>query len=146
MSISTASQVQRDSQFTVDINITQVTYLAFAGFDLRFDSNILDLEGITAVNWGNAFYPTIVSYFTIEDGQVRVIWDNADWAHNVNNGYGASSSGTLCTAHFKPLNTGTSILNFVEGQGRPELYSWINYISTKIISVGWINSSVTVVN
>lgn len=152
--ISAASQAQRGSAFTVDINITQVNYLVFAYFDLSFDANILELEGLTAVNWGNVFNPTTVSYFTMEDGLVRVIWDNADWANNVNNGYGASGSGTLCRITFTAAAAGTSHLSFVEGLGAPSgehtLISWIacdkieTCESSEIQNVGWTNSLITV--
>ncbi|MFA5366839.1 MAG: cohesin domain-containing protein [Dehalococcoidia bacterium] len=150
VSISTASQVQRGSTLTIDIDITPVTYLALAGFDLSFDADILELEGLVAVNWGSQFNPTKVFYQTMEEGLIRVVWDNADWANNENNGYGASGSGTLCRITFTAVATGTSHLSFVEGCGSPvgehTLIRWMAWIDSVIPNVGWTNGSVTVVN
>ncbi|MFA5054751.1 MAG: cohesin domain-containing protein [Dehalococcoidia bacterium] len=150
VSISTASQVQRDSQFSVDINIEQATYLTFAYFDLSFNANIIEMEGSIAVNWGSQFNPTKVFYQIMESGLIRVVWDNADWANNENNGYGASGSGMLCRVTFTAVAAGTSQLSFVEGRGSPvgehTLIRWMAWVDSVIPNVGWTNGSVTVVN
>lgn len=150
VSIATVSQINKDGTFTVDININNVTYMAYAFFDLKFNSNYISYTSCNS-NSQIGDGTGSVSASTIQPGLVRIIVSYSSYA-NAHGGYGVSGSGYLCKLNFEAIAQGTSQMEFVEEQGELTLISWVDCdqyetcTQSEIANVGWTNSSITVVN
>jgi hypothetical protein len=144
VSIATVSQ---GDTFTVTVNINSVSYMAFACFDLQFNSNCISYSSCNPTSQIGSASGTIIDAAIIQPGLLRVGVDYSNYAGS-NGGYGVSGSGYLCKLTFTAIAPGTSQLAFVEGQGSPPgeltLIKWMAYTDSEIANVGWINSSITV--
>ncbi|MEA1958680.1 MAG: cohesin domain-containing protein [Chloroflexota bacterium] len=136
--------------FTIQVMIYNVSNMAFATFDLRFDETILTYQSTA---FSSAIGPGAGSVSVDPDpgnlgdnGLLRVDVDYSAYA-NSNGGTGVSGSGYLCEITFNPISIGTSAINFVAGEGNPAgeltLVQWIAYVDSEITPVYWINGSVS---
>ncbi|MEA1959495.1 MAG: cohesin domain-containing protein [Chloroflexota bacterium] len=109
--------------FTIRVEILNVSYLAYAAFDLRFDDTILQYQSTASsstIGAGSGTVNALQDPGNLGDnGLLRIDIDYTSYA-GANEGNGVSGSGYLCEITFNAINTGTSQLNFVSGQGEPE--------------------------
>jgi len=92
VSIDAPAEVGPDSDFTVNINISEVTDFDACNYDITYDSSVLRLVDVTAGLIGSTTIPVDV-YNEIGDGSYRVI-------QNVPGTEGVTGSGYLTVLHF----------------------------------------------
>ncbi|MEA1958235.1 MAG: cohesin domain-containing protein [Chloroflexota bacterium] len=137
--------VAKDSTFTIQVNIEDVEFMSYAAFDVRFDDSYISYESSAAGDVGGV--TPNVGTMQNEASLIRIIVDFSDYALS-NDGDGASGSGNLCEIHFTATSSGTSSLDFVEGQGTPSgeltLVEWRAFEQNMITDVSWVNGSVAI--
>jgi hypothetical protein len=154
VSINAVTQVKQGNTFSIDVNINNVAYMAYASFDLQFNSNFVNYSSCNPASQIGGGSGT-VSASWMQAGLLRIVVDYSDYA-SAPSGNGITGSGYLCKLTFTTTAQGYSQLNFVAEQGAPAgeltLVSWIacNKPETctvdEIENVGWVNGSITVVN
>jgi hypothetical protein len=92
VSVDAPEQVSPDSDFTVNINISQVTDFDACNYDISYDSSVLRLDSVTSGQIDSTAIPVDV-YNEIGDGTYRVI-------QNVPGLAGVSGTGYLAVVHF----------------------------------------------
>jgi hypothetical protein len=92
VSLEAPALVSPDSDFTVNVNISQVTDFDACNYDVSYDSSVLRLDNVTAGLIGETAIPVDV-YNEIGDGSYRVI-------QNVPGLTGVTGSGYLAVLHF----------------------------------------------
>jgi len=92
VSIDAPASVSPDSDFTVNINISEVTDFDACNYDVSFDDSVLRLDNVASGLIGSTTIPVDV-YNEISSGTYRVI-------QNVPGLSGASGSGYLAVLHF----------------------------------------------
>jgi hypothetical protein len=97
VSVDAPEQVSPDGDFTVNINISQVTDFDACNYDITYDSSVLRLDDVTAGLIGETTIPVDV-YNEIGDGTYRVI-------QNVPGLAGVSGSGYLAVVHFHVIGS-----------------------------------------
>jgi hypothetical protein len=117
------SVIERDANFSVKVNISEVEVLWGAQFDIRYDYNVMTYVSADkgAVNGTppDGLLAYLVGSGPDGEGLLRVLtkWD--DYAED-HGGYGVNGSGSICELvfHAGPDMASTQ-LGFVEGQGDP---------------------------
>jgi antitoxin (DNA-binding transcriptional repressor) of toxin-antitoxin stability system len=97
VSVDAPEQVSPDSDFTVNINISEVTDFDACNYDFTFDTSVLRLDNVTAGLVGSTAIPVDI-YNEISSGTYRVI-------QNVPGLSGVTGSGYLTVLHFHVLGT-----------------------------------------
>jgi hypothetical protein len=92
VSVDAPEQVSPDSDFTVNINISEVTDFDACNYDITYDSSVLRLDSVTSGQIGSTTIPVDV-YNEISSGTYRVI-------QNVPGLAGVSGTGYLAVVHF----------------------------------------------
>jgi antitoxin (DNA-binding transcriptional repressor) of toxin-antitoxin stability system len=92
VSLEAPALVSPGSDFTVNVNITQVTDFDACNYDISYDSSVLRLDNVASGLIGETTIPVDV-YNEIGDGAYRVI-------QNVPGLTGVSGSGYLAVLHF----------------------------------------------
>jgi len=92
VSVDAPAEVSPDSDFTVNINISQVTDFDACNYDFTYDSSVLRLDNVTPGLVGETTIPVDV-YNEISPGTYRVI-------QNVPGLSGVSGTGSLAVVHF----------------------------------------------
>jgi antitoxin (DNA-binding transcriptional repressor) of toxin-antitoxin stability system len=95
VSVDAPAQVSPDSDFTVNINITEVTDFDACNYDVSYDGSVLRLDSVTPGLIGTTAIPVDV-YNEISAGTYRVI-------QNVPGLAGVSGSGYLAVLNFHVL-------------------------------------------
>jgi hypothetical protein len=95
VSLDAPALVSPDSDFTVNVNISEVTDFDACNYDVTYDSSVLRLDSVTSGMIGETTIPVDV-YNEIETGTYRVI-------QNVPGLTGASGTGYLAVLHFHVL-------------------------------------------
>jgi len=95
VSVDAPAEVSPDSDFTVNINISQVTDFDACNYDVSYDSSVLRLDNVASGLIGTTTIPVDV-YNEISPGTYRVI-------QNVPGLSGVSGSGYLAVLHFHVL-------------------------------------------
>jgi antitoxin (DNA-binding transcriptional repressor) of toxin-antitoxin stability system len=97
VSVDAPEQVSPDSDFTVNINISEVTDFDACNYDVSYDSSVLRLDSVASGQIDSTTIPVDV-YNEIGDGTYRVI-------QNVPGLAGVSGTGYLAVVHFHVLGT-----------------------------------------
>jgi hypothetical protein len=92
VSVDAPEQVSPDSDFTVNINISEVTDFDACNYDITYDSSVLRLDSVASGQIDSTTIPVDV-YNEIGDGTYRVI-------QNVPGLAGVSGTGYLAVVHF----------------------------------------------
>jgi len=95
VSVDAPEQVSPGSDFTVNVNISEVTDFDACNYDFTFDTSVLRLDNVTAGLVGSTTIPVDV-YNEISSGTYRVI-------QNVPGLTGVTGSGYLTVLHFHVL-------------------------------------------
>jgi hypothetical protein len=95
VSVDAPEQVSPDSDFTVNINISEVTDFDACNYDVSYDSSVLRLDSVTSGQIDSTTIPVDV-YNEIGDGTYRVI-------QNVPGLAGVSGTGYMAVVHFHVL-------------------------------------------
>jgi hypothetical protein len=139
--------VKQGSSFIITININSVSYIAYASFDLKFNSSCVSYISCNSTSQIGSGSGTVAADI-VPPGLLRVMIDYSSYAQ-ANGGNGVTGSGYLCKLTFNATAQGTSLLSFVKGQGYPTgeltLLRWVAYSESTIENVSWTNSSITVV-
>lgn len=102
---SSASQVTNGSTFTVSVDVSNVTDLFGASFDLQYDKTVFSKTAIT--DGGFLAAPVVLSYAEdIQSGKFAV--GVSSTAGTSGGRTGVSGSGTLCTITFQAISTGSA--------------------------------------
>ena len=130
VSIDAPAEVGPDSDFTVNINITEVTDFDACNYDVSFDASVLRLDNVTSGLIGSTAIPVDV-YNEISAGTYRVI-------QNVPGISGVSGSGYLAVLHFHVLGAegDSSTITFSNGVIASSL--------AEEITATWVGGSVEV--
>jgi hypothetical protein len=97
VSVDAPEQVSPDSDFTVNINISEVTDFDACNYDVIYDSAVLRLDSVASGQIGSTTIPVDV-YNEIGDGIYRVI-------QNVPGLAGVSGTGYLAVVHFHVIGS-----------------------------------------
>ena len=97
VSADAPAQASPDSDFTVNLNISEVTDFDACNYDVSFDTSVLRLDNVTSGLVGSTTIPVDV-YNEISAGTYRVI-------QNVPGLAGVTGSGYLTVLHFHVLGT-----------------------------------------
>jgi antitoxin (DNA-binding transcriptional repressor) of toxin-antitoxin stability system len=97
VSVDAPEQVSPDSDFTVNINISEVTDFDACNYDVSYDSSVLRLDSVTSGQIDSTTVPVDV-YNEIGDGTYRVI-------QNVPGLAGVSGTGYLAVVHFHVIGS-----------------------------------------
>jgi hypothetical protein len=100
VSIDAPAQAAPNSDFTANVNISQVVNFDACNYDVSFDASVLRLENVTSGLIGSTTIPVDV-YNQISPGTYRVI-------QNVPGLTGVSGSGYLAVLHFHVIGSGGS--------------------------------------
>jgi hypothetical protein len=95
VSLDAPEQVSPDSDFTVNVNISEVADFDACNYDVSYDSSVLRLDNVTSGVIGTTTVPVDV-YSEISPGSYRVI-------QNVPGLSGVSGTGYLAVLHFHVL-------------------------------------------
>jgi antitoxin (DNA-binding transcriptional repressor) of toxin-antitoxin stability system len=130
VSIDTPAQVSPDSDFTVNINISEVTDFDACNYDVSFDTSVLRLDNVTSGLIGSTTIPVDV-YNEISSGTYRVI-------QNVPGLSGATGSGYLAVLYFHVVGSegDSSPINLSNGMIANNL--------AEEITATWVGGSVEV--
>jgi hypothetical protein len=126
------SKVLSGSDFSVDINTSQITDYGGENFDVTFDPTVLRLDEVTAGSIDGTTIP-IDGYSEIEPGHYRVL-------QHLSGGIGASGSGTLATLHFHVVGTAGQTSDIALSDG-----CLCNSLAEEL-TAEWTGSSITVGN
>lgn len=129
--------------FHVLINISEVSNLAGAQYDIKYDPKIIKVIEVTAGQINGTVIP--LQQWSLKpvstQGLVRIV----NLIDVKATPAGISGEGCLADIHFRAIGaSGTSAISFVEGQGDPVGYLNIGDISANYIPAGWINGTVTI--
>ncbi len=97
VSIDAPVQAAPDSDFTANVNISEVTGFDACNYDVSFDGSVLRLDNVTSGLIGSTTIPVDV-YNEVSSGTWRVI-------QNVPGLTGASGSGYLAVLHFHVIGS-----------------------------------------
>jgi hypothetical protein len=97
VSVDAPEQVSPDSDFTVNINISEVTDFDACNYDITYDSSVLRLDSVASGHIGSTTIPVDV-YNEVGDGTYRVI-------QNVPGLAGVSGTGYLAVLHFHVIGS-----------------------------------------
>jgi len=122
-------EVALDSDFTANVNISEVVDFDACDYDVSFDASVLRLDGVTAGVIGSATIPVDI-YNEISPGTYRVV-------QNVPGLAGVSGSGYLAVLHFHVVGTGSSAISLSKGM--------LSNILAEKIPATWVGDSVMVV-
>jgi len=130
VSIDAPAQAAADSDFTANVNITEVTDFDACNYDVSFDASILRLDNVTSGLIDSTPIPVDI-YNEITSGTYRVI-------QNVSGLAGVSGSGYLAVLHFHVIGS----------EGDSSTISLSNGVLANIlaeqITATWVGDSVTV--
>jgi hypothetical protein len=109
VSLNGPAQVDSGSDFTVGVDVSQLTDFDSSNFDISFNPNVIRLDNVTDGLIDSASIP-IDDYAEMSSGTYRVLI-------NVPGASGVSGSGTLATLHFHVIGSygQTSSLTFSNG-------------------------------
>jgi len=109
VSIDAPAQAAPDSDFTANVNISEVTDFDACNYDVSFDASVLRLDNVTSGLIGSTTIPVDV-YNEISSGTYRVI-------QNVPGLTGVSGSGSLAVLHFHVVGSegDSSTINLSNG-------------------------------
>ena len=97
VSVDAPDEAAPDSDFTVNVNITELTNFDAANFDVSFDASVLRLDNVTSGLIGSTTIPIDI-YNEISSGTYRII-------QNVPGLSGVSGSGYLAVLHFHVIGS-----------------------------------------
>jgi len=97
VSIDAPAQAAPDSDFTANVNISEVTDFDSCNYDVTFDATVLRLDNVTSGLIGSTTIP-VDMYNEISSGTYRII-------QNVPGVTGASDSGYLAVLHFHVIGS-----------------------------------------
>ncbi|MFN2167357.1 MAG: cohesin domain-containing protein, partial [Anaerolineae bacterium] len=111
-----------EADFTVDVEVQDVSDLAAFQFDVTYDPATVHVEDVTLGSFlGSGGLSTVALGPDIDNGTGRVTFGGFGFGA----GSGATGSGTLATLTFSPQATGTTALAFEDEQLRDSLNSEI---------------------
>jgi len=131
VSIDAPDTAEPDSDFTANVNITEVTDFDACNYDVSFDASVLRLDNVTSGLIGSTAIP-IDAYTEISSGTYRVI-------QNVPGITGVSGSGYLAVLHFHVVGSegDSSTMSLSDGMLANNL--------AEEISATWVGDSIDVV-
>jgi hypothetical protein len=97
VSIDAPDEAAPDSDFTANVNISEVTNFDACNYDVSFDASVLRLDNVTSGLIGSTAIPVDI-YNEISSGTYRVI-------QNVPGLTGVSGSGYLAVLHFHVIGS-----------------------------------------
>ena len=97
VSIDAPDEVDPDSDFTANVNISEVVDFDGCNYDVSFDASVLRLDNVTSGLIGSATIPVDI-YNEISPGTYRVV-------QNVPGLTGVSGSGYLAVLHFHVIGS-----------------------------------------
>ena len=137
--------ISRGNQFTTVINISDTHYLAYAFFDIQFNSSLTSSASIASGNISGI--AATVSSNIMQPGLLRIVIDFSSYASS-NSGNGINGSGSLCSVTFNAVAAGTSDISFVANQGAPQgeltLIKFVSYSQDTISNVNWLNNKIVI--
>jgi outer membrane protein assembly factor BamB len=124
------SEVAEDSDFTVDVNISDVTDFDACNYDVTFDPLVLQLDDVTTGLIGSTATPVDL-YNELSLGTYRII-------QNVPGLTGATGSGYLAVLHFHVVGSGgdSSAITLSDGM--------LSDTQAEEITAIWVGDTVTV--
>jgi hypothetical protein len=130
VSIDAPAEITADSDFTANVNISEVTDFDACQYDVSFDASVLRLDNVTSGLIGSTTIPVDI-YNEISSGTYRVV-------QNVSGLSGATGSGYLAVLHFHVVGSGgdSSAINLSNGI--------LSDITASQIPATWSGDSVTV--
>ena len=130
VSIDAPAQAAPDSDFTADVNISEVADFDSCNYDVSFDASVLRLDNVTSGLIGSTTIPVDL-YTEISSGTYRII-------QNVPGLTGVSGSGYLAVLHFHVIGSGgdSSTISLSNGMLANNL--------AEEISATWVGDSVDI--
>jgi hypothetical protein len=130
VSIDAPAEVDAGSDFTADVNISQVTDFDACQYDVTFDASVLRLDDVTSGLIGSIEIPVDI-YNEISTGTYRVV-------QNVPGLSGATGSGYLAVLHFHVIGSegDSSAISLSNGM--------LSNILAEEIEATWVGDSVLV--
>jgi hypothetical protein len=124
------SELPEDSDFTVDIDISDVTDFDACNYDVTFDATVLRLDDVTAGLIGSTAIPVDL-YNELSPGTYRII-------QNVPGLTGVTGSGYLAVLHFHVIGSGgdSSAITLSNGM--------LSNNQAVEITASWVGDTVTV--
>jgi hypothetical protein len=98
VSIDAPDEVAPDSDFTANVNISEVVNFDACNYNISFDASVLRLDNVTSGLIGSTPIPVDV-YNQISPGEYRIV-------QNVSGLAGVSGSGYLAILHFHVIGSG----------------------------------------
>jgi hypothetical protein len=131
VSLSASDEAAPDSDFTADVNISQVVNFDACNYDVSFDASVLRLDDVTSGLIDSTPVPVDI-YNQVSPGTYRLV-------QNVPGLAGVSGSGYLAVLHFHVIGSGgdTSPISLANGM--------LANNSAEEIAATWVGDSVTVV-
>ena len=128
VSIDAPSKVDPGSDFTVTVDISQVTDFDAAGYDITFNDTVLRLDDVTAGEIDGTAIPVVEN---LVDGRVTIV-------NNVPGTDGVTGSGTLAELHFHVIGSAgdSSDIDLPDGT--------LNDNQGVEIEADWVGDSITV--
>jgi len=130
VSIDAPDEAAPDSDFTANVNISEVVDFDACNYDVTFDASVLRLDNVTSGLIGSTTIPVDI-YTEISSGTWRVI-------QNVPGLTGVSGSGYLAVLHFHVIGSGgdSSTISLSSGMLANNL--------AEEIPAAWVGDSVSV--
>ncbi len=130
VSIDAPAEAAADSDFTVNVSISEVTDFDAGNYDVSFDASVLRLDNVTSGLIGSTTIPVDI-FNEISAGTWRII-------QNVPGLSGASGSGYLAVLHFHVIGSGgdSSAISLSNGV-------LSNNLAEEIVAT-WVGDSVSV--
>jgi hypothetical protein len=129
VSLGAPDEADPDSDFTANVNISQVVNFDACNYDISFDTSVLWLDDVTSGLIDSTPIPVDI-YNEISPGKWTVV-------QNVPGLAGASGSGYLAVLHFHVVGTGSSPISLANGM--------LANNSAEEIAATWVGDSVAVV-
>ena len=130
VSIDAPAQATPDSDFTANVNISEVTDFDACNYDVSFDGSVLRLDSVTSGLVGSTTIPVDV-YNEISSGTYRVI-------QNVPGLTGVTGSGYLAVLHFHVIGSAGDSSTITLSNGM-----MANNLAEEIVAT-WVGDSVDV--
>jgi len=129
VSLGASDEADPDSDFTANVNISQVVNFDACNYDISFDTSVLRLDSVTSGLIDSTPIPVDVAN-EVSPGTWTVV-------QNIPGLAGASGSGYLAVLHFHVVGTGSSPISLSNGM--------LASNSAEEIAATWVGDSVTVV-
>jgi hypothetical protein len=130
VSIDAPAQAAPDSDFTANVNISEVTDFDACNYDVSFDASVLRLDNVTSGLIGSTMIPVDI-YNEVSVGTWRVV-------QNVPGMAGVSGSGYLAVLHFHVIGSGGDSSNITLSSG-----TLSNNLAQEIVAT-WTGDSISV--